>query len=78
MCEIVQSCIANRADRRIDDALLAAMDLRDTIFEIGDEPLIHTMDLLVYALGKVATRHRLEHALDCYAAGHGDRLAKSA
>ena len=54
------------------------MDLRDTIFEIGDEPLIHTMDLLVYALGKVATRHRLEHALDCYAAGHGDRLAKSA
>lgn len=54
----------NRKDTKqvIENALLAAIDLRDSIFEIGDEPLIRTMDLLIYALGTVATRSRLESA----------------
>ena len=56
----------------IESALLQAIDLRDSVFEIGDEPLIRTMDLLIYALGTVAARNRLEQSH----ADHGRLIAK--
>lgn len=58
MSKNAQTASRQEHERTIEDALLAALDLRDSIFKIGDEPLIRTMDLLIYALGKVAVRER--------------------
>lgn len=58
MSKNAQTAWRQEHERAIEDALLAALDLRDSIFKIGDEPLIRTMDLLIYALGKVAIRER--------------------
>ncbi len=58
MSKNAQTAWRQEQERTIEDALLAALDLRDSIFKIGDEPLIRTMDLLIYALGKVAIRER--------------------
>jgi len=50
-----------RGNCSIENAILDAIELRNSLFKINDEQLIRTMDLLIYALGSVATRRRLEN-----------------
>lgn len=49
-------------DLLINQTIIATIELRDLIFKIGDEQLIRSVDLLIYALGSYSARSRIKSA----------------
>ncbi len=49
-------------DVSINRTIIAAVKLRELVFATSDESLIRTMDLLIYAIGRYASNHRVKDA----------------
>lgn len=54
MCDAQGIASSDPRSECIDRVIIAAIDLRDLLFDLGDENIIYAMDLLIFSLGQVA------------------------
>lgn len=51
MCDAHGIASSDPRSERVDKVIIAAIDLRDLLFDLGDEKIIYAMDLLIFSLG---------------------------